>query len=427
MADVAVIGAGALGMAGGRRLALGGARVTIFEREDQPGGLTAGFKVGANWLDKFYHHIFRTDRRMIGLFDEMGLGDRIQWGRPPTAVLRDGQIRRFDGPLEVLKFTPLSFPSRVRLGMAVAVLKAFPDPERFEGQTAAAWLQRWMGREAYDVIWEPQLRGKFGAEAERIGMPWFWARIHDRTPQLGYPRGGFQVLYEALADELRQRGSRLEFGTSVQGIRRRDDKVIVTTQRGDEAFDAVLCSLPTRVFLRLAQDLPPEYVAQFTKAGAHFSAHCLILELDRKLQDAYWVSVTDPGYPFVALVEHTNWLPASDYGGSHLVYLGNYLPPDDELLTMRDADVLERFLPHLKRVNPSFDRSWIKAYHGFSAPYAQPIVGVGYRETLPPYRTPLAGVWLANMGHVYPHDRGQNYSAIFGEDVADRILSELPA
>jgi protoporphyrinogen oxidase len=357
----------------------------------------------------------------------MGLGDRLQWGRPPTAVLRDGQIRRFDGPFEVLTFGALSLPARVRLGLAVAALKAFPSPERFEGQTAASWLRRWMGREAYAAIWEPQLRGKFGAEAERIGMPWFWARIHDRTPQLGYPRGGFQVLYEALADDLRQRGSRLEFGCAIQGIRRRDDKVIVSTERGDEAFDAVLCSLPTRLFLRLAQDLPPEYVGRFNQTGAHFSAHCLILELDRRLQDAYWVSVTDPGYPFVALVEHTNWLPASDYGGSHIVYLGNYLPPDDELLALSDEAVLERFLPHLQRVNPQFDRSWIKAYHGFAAPYAQPIVRVGYRETLPPYRTPLTGVWLANMGHVYPHDRGQNYSAILGEDVADRILSELPA
>ena len=172
---------------------------------------------------------------------------------------------------------------------------------------------------------------------------------------------------------------------------------------------------------------PDEYVARFTQAGEHISAHVLILELDRQLQSAYWVSVADPGYPFVALVEHTNWQPASEYGGSHLVYLGNYLPNDHEFMSMSTEQLLERFLPHLSRVNPSFNRSWIKAAHAFGAPYAQPIVGVGYREGLPPHRTPLPGVWLANMGHVYPHDRGQNYSAILGEDVADLILAELPA
>jgi protoporphyrinogen oxidase len=426
MAQVAVIGAGALGMAGARRLALGGAQVTVFEREPMAGGLTAGFKVGQNWLDRFYHHLFRTDRRMIGLFDELGLGDRMQWGRPPTAVLRNGQIRRLDGPLEVLTFSPLSPIARVRLGAAIAALKVFPNPERFEGQTAARWLQRWMGQEAYEVIWEPQLRGKFGAFAEQIGMPWFWARIHDRTPELGYPRGGFQPFYEALADDIQRRGGRVETDCAVERIEQRDGKVSLTTAKGTDTFDAVLCSLPTRLFLRVAQDLPESYVTQYSRTGEHISAHCLIRELDRKLQDAYWVSVADPGYPFVALVEHTNWMPASDYGGSHLVYLGNYLPPDDELFGLSDEAVVDRFAPHLSRVNPRFDRSWIKAAHVFKAPYAQPIVGVGYRESLPPHRTPLPGVWLANMGHVYPHDRGQNYSAILGEEVADQMLAELP-
>jgi protoporphyrinogen oxidase len=426
MADVAVIGAGALGMVGARRLAMGGARVTVFERESQPGGLTAGFKVGPSWLDKFYHHLFRTDRRMIALFDELGLGDRMVWGRPPTAVLRDGRIRRLDGPLEVLKFSPLSPLGRLRLGLGIAILKAIPDPERLEGQTAASWLRRWMGREAYRVVWEPQLRGKFGAEAERIAMPWFWARVHDRTPQLGYPRGGFQLIYEALAADLERRGGKLETDCAIEGIERRGEKLVVTTHRGEASFDAVLCSLPTRLFIQLTRGLPEDYARQFSEVGAHFSAHVLILELDRQLQGAYWVSVADPGYPFLALVEHTNWLPPADYGGKHLVYLGNYLPPDHELFSLSDEAVIERFLPHLARVNPRFDRSWVTGAHVFKAPYAQPIVGVGYRESLPPHRTPLPGVWLANMGHVYPHDRGQNYSAILGEDIADRILAELP-
>ena len=171
MASVAVIGAGALGLAAARRLATGGARVTGFEREPKPGGLAAGFKVGPSWLEKFYHHIFGSDRRMIELIEELGLGRDLIWGRPPTAMLRDGGIHRLDGPLEVLKFSPLSFPARVRFGLGVALLKAIPDPERLEGQTAADWLPRWMGREAYEKVWKPQLRGKFGHEADQIGMP----------------------------------------------------------------------------------------------------------------------------------------------------------------------------------------------------------------------------------------------------------------
>ena len=425
MAGVAVIGAGALGLAAARRLAAGGARVTVFEREPRPGGLAAGFKVGPSWLEKFYHHVFRTDRRIVELIGELGLGDRLVWGSPPTANLREGETYRLDNPLAVLRFEPLSVPARLRLGLAVAAIKALPSPEPLEGQTATAWLRRWMGDEAYEAVWKPLLAGKFGREAENIGMPWFWARVHDRTPQLGYLRGGFQLLYDALADDLRRRGGRLELGHEVRSIGARDGSVVVETADGEHAFAAALCSLPTRLFLRLARDLPADYVAHFSRGGDHYSAHCLILELDRPLQSAYWLNVTDPGYPFLALVEHTRWLPPADYGDRHLVYLGNYLPPDDPLFSMSDQAVLDRFLPHLRRINPRFERSWVAATHVFKAPFAQPIVRVGYRRSLPPHRTPLRNVWLANMAHVYPHDRGQNYSALLGESVADRLLGEL--
>jgi len=424
MPDVAVIGAGALGLAAARRLARGGAQVSVFERAARAGGLAVGFKVGPSWLEKFYHHIFRTDRRMIELIDELGLGGRLVWGRPPTASLRDGRIRRLDGPLEVLRFSPLSFPARVRLGLGVALIKAIPDPERLEGQTASGWLRRWMGEEAYRVVWEPLLVGKFGREAERIGMPWFWARVHDRTPQLGYLRGGFQLFYEALADDLRRHGASLHLDCPIEAIERCGDRLHVETPNGSRAFDAVLCSLPTRLFLRLARGLPDDYVARFSRGSDHYSAHCVVLELDRPLQSAYWLNVTDPGYPFLALVEQANWLPPADYGGRHPVYLGNYLPPDDPLFALSDGEVLDRFLPHLARINPRFDRSWVHAAHVFKAPFAQPLVRVGYREGLPPHRTPIECLWLVNMAHVYPHDRGQNYSALLGESIADRILAD---
>jgi protoporphyrinogen oxidase len=425
MNTVAIVGAGVLGLSAARSLAGQGTAVMVFERASLPGGLASGFEVGSSWLERFYHHLFRTDRRMIGLIDELGLHDKLTWGRPPSTSLRDGRIHRLDGVREVLTFAPLSVPARLRLGLGVALLKAIREPERLEGQTAARWLRRTMGDEAYEVVLEPLLRGKFGREAERIALPWFWARIHDRTPELGYLRGGFQQFYDALAAAVRGRGGRLEFDCTVQAIERRGAALHVETTAGEEMVDAVLCTLPTRLFARLTRGLPEDYAAWLEKGHAHYSAHCVVLELDRPLQWAYWVNITDPGYPFLALVEHTNWLPSEDYGGRHLVYLGNYLPPDDELFTLSEGALLERFLPHLRRINPAFDRSWVQRAHCFAAPFAQPIVHVGYRESLPPHRTPIPNVWLANMGHVYPHDRGQNYSALLGEAVADCMRDQL--
>ena len=132
----------------------------------------------------------------------------------------------------------------------------------------------------------------------------------------------------------------------------------------------------------------------------------------------YWLNVNDPGIPFLSLVEHTNLMPPEDYGGRHLVYLGNYLPPDHAIFAMNDAELRDLYLPHLKRVNPAFDPAWVTESWSFAAPYAQPIVRIGYPDSLPSHRAPLPNVFLANMGHVYPQDRGQNYSLLLGAKIA---------
>lgn len=423
--SVAVLGAGALGLAAARRLAQGGLQVTLIEREPLVGGLATGFRVEPSWFEKFYHHIFRTDRRIIALIEEMGLGADLHWGSVATSILHDGRAYRLDGPLAVLLFPPLSIPSRLRLGAALALLKVLPSPRMFERQTAARWIRRWMGDEAYRVVWAPLLRGKFGDHAEEVSMPWFWARVYCRTPKLGYLRGGFQRLYEAMAEELRQHGNEVRLKTTVTSIGRADRQVVVATAAGPERFDAALVTLPTRRFLRLAEGLPSTYRERYERTGEHLSAHCLVLELDHRLQSSYWLNVGDPGYPFLALVEHTNLMPPEDYGGRHLVYLGNYLPPEAELFQLDPEAILERYLPHLVRINPHFQPSWVRKVHSFQAHDAQPIVRVGYPESLAPHRTPLDGVWLANMGHVYPQDRGQNYSIALGERIASQMLGEV--
>jgi protoporphyrinogen oxidase len=189
-------------------------------------------------------------------------------------------------------------------------------------------------------------------------------------------------------------------------------------------FDRLLVTLPTRLFTRLAPELPEPWVQRYP-GPEHFGAHVVIVGLDRPLTpDVYWLNINDRDLPFLALVEHTNFpgLPISDYGGLHLVYLGNYLPMDHPLFGKSDEQTLAEFLPHLRRVNPGFDAAWVKAHWVFRAPYAQPIVTLDYLASLPPHQTPLPGVYLANMAHVYPQDRGQNYSLRLGERMARLML-----
>jgi protoporphyrinogen oxidase len=413
-----MLGAGALGLTAALRFAQQGERVTVIEREPLPGGLAAGFEIEPGmWLEKFYHHLFRSDTRAIAIIEDLGLADRLEWRAPVTATLVDGRMHQLDSPTSLLRFSPLPLAARLRMGAALAVLKAMPDPRVLEGRTAAGWLRRWMGDDGYSTVWEPLLRGKFGAAAPEIAMPWFWARVHDRTQQLGYLRGGFQQLYGSLAQRVRDAGGDVRFGESVSAIRTRDDGgLTVESDTGAETFDRVVSTFASRLTARLAPDLPDAWRERH-EWGRAYGAHCLIVALDRPLTSVYWLNVNDPGYPFMALVEHTNFRSPTEYGGRHLVYLGNYRPMDDPLMSASKERVLAEFLPHLARINPSFDPSWVTEAWMFAAPVAQPIVSVDYREHIPPFRTPVPGLFVANMFQVYPHDRGQNYSIALAEQL----------
>lgn len=421
--NVGIIGAGALGLMAALKIARAGHAVEVLERDDSPGGLAVNFKIAGAPIERYYHHIFRSDTRIIALIDELGLTPKMRWGTPPTAVRTGDRTLRLDSPLNVLRFSPLSFPDRIRMGLVAAYLKLISDPERFEGETAAAWLKRWMGESVYRTVWEPQLRGKLGEFADEVSMPWFWARVHDRSMSLGYLEGGFGQLYERIASEIAGRGGNLKFGQKVERIRQAEVGASVTVNGEAKIYDQLLVTLPTSLFLTLAPDLPDSYRAAYSQVSPHLGALNVVLAIKKQLQWSYWLSIADPGYPFLVLVEHTNFLPKAQYGGNHVLYLGDYLPRDHRYFTMSNEELLDEWLPALKRINPEFDRDWVTEAVVNRAPFAQPIVTVGYRDKQPGFETPWINVWLSNMGQVYPHDRGQNYSLLLGEQVARRVLA----
>jgi protoporphyrinogen oxidase len=205
-------------------------------------------------------------------------------------------------------------------------------------------------------------------------------------------------------------------GTEIREIRTGGTAPYTVAVADGSSIDAdrVISTLATRLTCRLTPELPDDYRKQY-EWGDAYGAHCLILALDRPLTESYWMNVNDPGFPFMALVEHTNYMDARDYGDRHLVYLGNYKPMDDPLLRMTTDEAVDLMTPALQRITPSFNRSWITDSWSFAAPFAQPIVTVDYRDHIPPFETPLPGLWVASMFQVYPHDRGQNYSIALAE------------
>jgi len=420
-----LIGAGALGLTVALRLAQRGHKVTVLERDPVPGGLAGSFEIAPGiWLEKFYHHLFKTDRSAIGLIDELGIGDALLWHKPSTTVFLGDRAYALDSAAAVLAFSPLSVPDRLRLAAGVGYLRLLPTPGSLEGRTAGRWMRRVMGGPAYETVWAPLLHGKFGDAADEVSMAWLWARIHCRTASLGYIHGGFHQLYRALSQRVTDLGGTIVHGAPASSIRNRRDLVeVVVGQDADERvfeFDRVISTLPTGLTVRLTSEMPADFAARHPAPRA-LGAHCLILSLDRPLTDVYWIGVNEPGMPFLAVVEHTNMVDPAEYGGRHLVYLGNYRAHDDPIFKQSTADVLSTFEPGLRRLNPGYDPSWIRDSWSFAAPYAQPIVTPEFARTIPGFDTPMRGLYVANMFQVYPYDRGQNYSI----ELAERLVRHL--
>lgn len=368
-------------------------------------------------LERYYHHIFRSDRQMIELIEELGLGGSLRFHKTTTGVFRDGRIHPFSTPLEMLTSPLYGLPAGVRFGLSSAWLKLVRDGERFTDRTALSWLRKWAGRRATEAVWEPLLRGKFGDRADRVSMAWLWARVHCRTFELGYMDGGFERVYATLADRIAERGGKVEFGKRMETIRQDGDGGQVTVRTADGAtyaFDHLIVTTAQPAFAKAA-DAPADDAVW---RNQYLGATCFVLELDRSAIPYYWLNINEPGFPFLAVVEHTQMIDPAQYGGRHILYVGNYVERDDWRFTTEPAELLERFLPWLKRINPEFDRSWIQDWHFSRAPFAQPVVTPEYKALIPGHGTHLSGVTLATMAQIYPQDRGQSYSVELGHKAA---------
>jgi protoporphyrinogen oxidase len=363
------------------------------------------------------------------LIDELGWREQVLFPRPYTVAYVKGKFEPLDSPSMALRFFLRNYPltDMARFGLATLYLRLTPWWQPLEKMTAAEWARRWYGPRLYELLWRPLLVGKFGEEnLDVVNMAWLWARLHARTTRLGTFVGGFQAFMDKLAGVVRGLGAGIRLDCAVTAIQARPSgQVAVETGGGSETFDAVISTSSPALMARLAPDLPDSYSASL-RALKSMGAVVMVLALDRQMTKYYWHNIPkDAGFPFLALVEHTNYMSPEHYGGDHLVYVGDYLDPSHEHFRLSQAELLERFLPALPRFNPAFERSWIKQTWLWKTPYAQPVPPVNHSRNIPPIRTPVPGLYFASMSQVYPWDRGTNFAVEIGRKVAGMVREDV--
>ncbi len=427
--QIGIVGGGIAGLTAGHRLALAGHRVTLFEAQPELGGQAGTFAIAGTRLERFYHHLFHSDTAALDLIQEVGLGDRMVWNEDRAGYLYGGHVYDLATPLDLLRFRPLPLLSRLILGLQTLWLQYRGDWRKLEQVTAREWVLKHGPRPIYDVVWGSLLQSKFGDYADQVSMAWLLTKIQVRREAnrqfgetLGYMLGSFQLLTDALGASIEGHGGQVCISSPVERVLIEDGRARgLLVRQGQELrehrFDAVILTVSSPIVLRIAPDLPADLRALLADQ-VYQGAQVMVLELDRTLVPHYWLSVPEPEIPFVVALEHTNFIPIEHYQGRRIVYVGSYLPSDHPRFGLSSEELLAVYTPYLQRLNPAFDPAWVAQSWVFRDPHGQPIITPNYSQKIPPHRTPVEGLFLANTTQIYPEDRGINYSVMLGNAIA---------
>jgi protoporphyrinogen oxidase len=431
--QVTIVGAGFTGLTAAYELVKKGVAVTVLEAEDEIGGLAAAFDVGGKKLDRFYHHWFTNDMEVMSLIDELGLNDRVVINPTNTGVYYANSFFKLSTPWDLLNFTPLAFTDRIRLGLLTLRARRVKDWMELEGKTAHEWLKELGGENVYRVVWEPLLKGKFGPYAEQISAVWFWNKLKLRggsrgkggEERLAYFQGGFVGLANALAERIRDLGGRIETNAPVSKIKPKDGLWKTFTSTEVITSERVIATTALPLIADMVRDWASDDYVNSLERIQYIGNVCLVLELDRPLSKTYWLNVNDPSFPFVGVIEHTNFERPETYGGNHIVYLSKYLPHTDPLYEMTDDQLLDYALPYLQKMFPKIERNWIQRHHLWRARWSQPVVQKHYSAIIPAEDGPINGFHICSMAQIYPEDRGTNYAVRQGRITGTKVAALL--
>jgi protoporphyrinogen oxidase len=426
MSKIAILGAGIAGLTAAYDLLETGNHVSIYEANAAVGGLAGGFKK-ANWnwsVEKFYHHWFQTDKAMLDLIKKLGWQDQILFFRPKTVVYYQDKFYPLDSPLAVLLFPGFSLLEKLRFSLVTFYLRYIASWHPLEKYTSKDWLHRYYGAHLYKMLFEPLLIGKFSHNYQEVPMSWFWARFKARSSKLGTFEGGFQNFLDKFADEIQKNGANFIFNCTARKIEpQANGRLKVITDKGKEVFDKVLVTTSPKLLAKLVPSLDNNYKQKLLSLKS-IGAVVVIFALSHKLSKDgfYWFNLPKAaGFPFLALVEHTNFISTDKFGGEHILYCGDYLPSDHEYFQLTKEELIKRFLPSLKRINSGFHKSWIIDSWLFRLPYAQPIPTLNHSKNIPDIKTPIPNLYFVSMSQVYPWDRGTNYAVELANRAAHLI------
>lgn len=423
---VAVLGAGPMGLAVAYQLVKNGHQVTVFEADDRVGGMTASFDFGGLNIERYYHFICANDQPHFDMISEMGLDDKLKWTKTKMGYYYQGELFPWGNPIALLKFPKLSLVSKIRYGLHAFTSTKRSDWSGLDKKEASSWIKKWVGKQAYDVMWKSLFDLKFYNFSNNLSAAWIWTRIKRignsrysmMEEKLGYLEGGSEVLLIAMKDKIEELGGKIELSSPVRKVEIEDGKVVGLDVNGQFLeFENVISTVPAPYIPRIIPQLPEKELEQF-KALSNIAVVCVIAKLKKAVTENFWLNINDSRMDIPGIVEYSNLNPLDD----HIVYVPYYMPAEHEKYSDSNETFVEKVKKHLKLLNPELEDSDFIDIHVSRYRYAQPICDPGFLEKLPPVDLPVEGLYVADTSYYYPEDRGVSEGIRFGTDIANKVF-----
>ncbi|NQW58175.1 MAG: NAD(P)/FAD-dependent oxidoreductase [Polynucleobacter sp.] len=419
---IAVLGAGPMGLAVAYQLAKDGHEPVVFEADDRVGGMTATFDFNGLEIERYYHFHCISDHAFLAMLSELNIEHKMHWVETKMGYWYQNRLQAWGNPLALFSFKGLGWVAKFRYGLHAFLSTKRDNWKPLDHVEASAWIRRWVGAEAYEVLWRRLFEYKFYDHAGNLSAAWIWSRIRriGRSryslfkEKLGYLEGGSKILLNAMQAAIEANGGEFRLQCPASKVVIQDGKVIAVESIGRvETFDKVISTIPLPYVPRVMPDLPADVLAKF-QAIKNIAVVCIIVKLTKPLTENFWLNINDPDMDIPGLVEYTNLQPLEQ----NIVYVPFYMPGEHPKFADSDEVFVQKVKRYLKKINPELqDRDFLDV-RASRYRYAQPICDPLFLDKLPPVALPVKGLWVADTSYYYPEDRGISESIDFGRQMA---------
>jgi protoporphyrinogen oxidase len=426
-----VLGAGPMGLMCAMKLLKDGHEVDLYERDTRIGGMSASFDFDGLDIERYYHFVCKTDEPLFRLLEELELSESLHWSDTKMGFFYNGKLYKWGTPIALLRFGGLGLISKFRYALHAMYAKSIKDWTKLDKVSATKWIRRWIGPRAYNVLWKSLFDLKFYEYTEDLSAAWIGTRIKRVAlsrknlfqETMGYLDGGSATLLARMEAFIRERGGRIHLGAGIDRILTDGDKVLgVRVGEHEQPCDGVLSTAPIQYVPRLAPDLPSIFIEKI-EAIRNIPVACVILKLKHPLTENFWMNINDSAIEIPGIIEYSNLNPTPDT----ILYAPFYMPKTHPKWNRPNQAFIDEVVGYLGRINPDFHPEWIKASHCHRYEFAQTVCPPGFQDMLPPMRTPIKGLYMADTSYYYPEDRSISESIQTANRLFECVQEDLGA